>query len=84
MVIETKPGYIFLSLEDVDFRRRIRTGQYAWREALEHLKEDIHPDERSYDADSHIWMIKDTLDNRTIIKVLKDIYFTDQNQTNMF
>ena len=87
MIIETKRacrGVFFLSLEDSDFTRRDEGGQLVWRNALEWLKNDISPDQRSYDKSTRLWTIADTPNNRTIVTAINEAFFIDKNQMKIF
>jgi hypothetical protein len=86
MIIETKsasPGVFFMSLEPDDFARKFEDGK-AWMYAIENLKSDIPPDQRSYDSELKLWTIKDTPDNRTIVATIKRVFFEDPNQLGIF
>ena len=83
MIIETKSackGVFFLSLEDSDFKRRDETGRLVWRFAINWLKNDISPEQRSYDKETRIWTIHDTSVNRDIVTALNEVFFLDKNQ----
>jgi hypothetical protein len=88
MIIETKtanPGKIFVTLENIDFKRRDpKDGQLVWRNALDWLKSDIPTDQREYDDDLRIWIIEDNSDNRAILQAIKNTFFIDKNQMRIF
>ena len=75
MNIDTSPGYIFFSLEPKDWKLHAK-------DFLKELKESIPLDDRDYDENTQQWTIKERW--KYVFYDLRDKYFRDKNQMEMF
>lgn len=75
MIVEEKAGYIILALEPLDWKLNAKG-------FLKELKESIPLDDREYDSELQQWYIQKRW--QYILRDLRDKYFKDKNQTDMF
>lgn len=81
MIITVQTGYIQLHIENHEFKQ---FGKARIEEFIGGLKMAIPGYDREYDPDTYIWTIKDLPAYRRVIEELKDFYFTDENQIEIF